>query len=233
MRKKTLGEIVAFSVGEDDGMDSPEPQQQQKTDFDEVAEKVNAEVKRGIRSTKKKVAKRPSIAAPSIGLRRSTRRKVPKGHLDMMGVTPISSRPPSATPFITPKFDPSMPMQRTVMRVAKPDETLVSLSGSPVYAGPLAQSTAIKASSRRGAPRTTGRARTASKAKKAEEWDSTMLLPIPLGNGRTMMLPIDDGGANGADGSSNDARAPLDLDENERKKLEAIRMKLGTMLNMN
>jgi hypothetical protein len=43
--------------------------------------------------------------------------------LDMMG---------GATPFITPKFNTRTPLSRTVSRAARPNEILVSLSGSPV-----------------------------------------------------------------------------------------------------
>jgi hypothetical protein len=37
-----------------------------------------------------------------------------------------------ATPFITPKFNTRTPLSRTVSRAARPNEILVSLSGSPV-----------------------------------------------------------------------------------------------------
>ena len=75
---------------------------------------------------------------------RSTAKKAPKASrsLDDVGrnplgeVTPAQSRRPppnlGMTPFITPKFNTRTPMSRTVSRVARPDEMLVSLSGSPV-----------------------------------------------------------------------------------------------------
>ena len=49
--------------------------------------------------------------------------------------TPANTRAPpnkGRTPMITPKFDTSQALSRTVSRVARKNEVLVSLSGSPV-----------------------------------------------------------------------------------------------------
>ncbi len=80
----------------------------------------------------------PKISFFASCLSRSTRKRTTR-NLDME--TPSASSysslrgRPLSTPAITPKFDITTPMSRTVMRLARPDETLVSLSGSPVYAG--------------------------------------------------------------------------------------------------
>ena len=55
-------------------------------------------------------------------------------HLSL--VTPAGTGPIAfgRTPFITPKFNTMTPLTRTLHRLAKPNETLVSLDGSPVMA---------------------------------------------------------------------------------------------------
>jgi len=68
------------------------------------------------------------------------------------------------TPFITPRFNTATPFSRTVSRVARPNETLVSLTGSPVV--PL---------------------QLRSKAAKAEASNNAL---IPLGNGQTLNVPM-------------------------------------------
>merc|ERR1712142_657079 len=74
-----------------------------------------------------------------------------------------SRRPPNVgkTPLITPKFDTSKG-SRTVSRVARADEVLVSLSGSPVVAA------------------------AANKVPKSQENNAL----IPLGNGETLNIPL-------------------------------------------
>lgn len=72
-----------------------------------------------------------------------------------------------STPMITPKFDTSRSLNRTVSRTAKAGEVLVSLSGSPV------------------APVVSGR----SKAAQAIASESAQ---IPLGDGNTLHLPTAD-----------------------------------------
>lgn len=81
--------------------------------------------------------------------------------------TPANSRLPQgplATPMITPKFDTSS-LSRTVSRVAKAGEVLVSLSGSPV--APIV----------------------GAKTKAAKEIHEQNAL-IPLGDGNTLNVPI-------------------------------------------
>merc|ERR550519_2676482 len=68
------------------------------------------------------------------------------------------------TPFITPRFNTATPLSRTVSRVARPNEPLVSLSGSPVV--PLS----LK-----------------GRAAKAEAEGNAL---IPLGKGQTLNVPV-------------------------------------------
>jgi len=80
--------------------------------------------------------------------------------------TPANTRQPpnmGRTPMITPKFD-TQSLTRTVSRVARANEVLVSLSGSPVAF--------------------------ASKTKAAKAQESQAAL-IPLGGGETLNLPVD------------------------------------------
>jgi len=88
--------------------------------------------------------------------------------------TPMSRMPMDMgrTPMITPKFNMATPLCRTVSRVARANEVLVSMSGSPVQ--PLALKT---------------------KAAKAEAANNAL---IPLGKGQTLNLPIAAEGGGGA-----------------------------------
>ena len=68
----------------------------------------------------------------------------------------------SALPMITPKFDPTTPLARTAMRTQRNDEKfLMSMNGSPVYV-----------------------------AKKTSK-NKDNLIPVPLGDGKTLMVPAD------------------------------------------
>lgn len=100
-----------------------------------------------------------------------------------------------ATPMITPKFDVNTPLTKTIFREAKPNETLISMSGSPVC--PIA-SAAGK-----------------SKAKKAMKNH----FAVPLDNGKTMMVPMDQAGQH-----------DLDLDEDARQKILSMRSALDNLL---
>lgn len=78
--------------------------------------------------------------------------------------TPANTKAPlnmGRTPMITPKFDTTN-MSRTVSRVARANEVLVSLSGSPVTVGSRASKLA----------------------------DSEQVLPVPLGKGQTLNVPL-------------------------------------------
>lgn len=80
--------------------------------------------------------------------------------------TPANTRQPpnmGRTPMITPKFD-TQSLSRTVSRVARANEVLVSLSGSPVAFAPK------------------------SKAAKALETQAAL---IPIGGGEMLNLPVD------------------------------------------
>ena len=79
--------------------------------------------------------------------------------------TPANTRAPpnkGRTPMITPKFDTSQALSRTVSRVARKNEVLVSLSGSPVVG-------------------------VTAKATKAEEEQAVL---VPLGKGETLCVPM-------------------------------------------
>lgn len=88
--------------------------------------------------------------------------------------TPANTRQPpnmGRTPMITPKFD-TMSLTRTVSRVARANEVLVSLTGSPVAFA------------------------NKSKAAKAQENNTAL---IPLGGGEMLNIPVD--GDQGLDGA--------------------------------
>jgi len=79
--------------------------------------------------------------------------------------TPANTRAPpnkGRTPMITSKFDTSQALSRTVSRVARKDEVLVSLSGSPVVG-------------------------VTAKATKAEQEQAVL---VPLGKGETLCVPM-------------------------------------------
>jgi len=64
--------------------------------------------------------------------------------------------------MITPKFDPTTPLTKTVTRTRREEEKfLVSINGSPVYVG--------------------------SRAKAKND----NLIPVPIGNGQTLVIPAD------------------------------------------
>jgi len=144
-------------------------------------------------ATKGRRTKKSSIlachgAVPSSGVRRSTRKKLATSWLDETGpsATPLASSTLTAaalggfstaktsrskgrllsaaqTPMITPKFDMATPLNRTVSRTAKADEKfLMSMQGSPVYVGGRSRST-----------------------------KNENLIPLPIGNGQTLMVPAD------------------------------------------
>jgi hypothetical protein len=77
------------------------------------------------KSTRAAAVESRSLETPQIG-----------GRPPLSHITPAHTLqlPPSLgrTPFITPKFNTRTPLNRTVSRAAKPNEILVSLSGSPV-----------------------------------------------------------------------------------------------------
>lgn len=145
----------------------------------EVKETTSVSKKQPRRTTKKKssiLAQGPRMSS----VRRSTRkRNVPS----WLSETPLASSTLTGaalggfstikstrakgrvlqTPMITPKFDLATPLNRTVTRVQKADEKfLVSMNGSPVYVG--------------------------GKGKSAKNEN---LIPLPLGNGKTLMVPAD------------------------------------------
>lgn len=114
------------------------------------------------------------------------------------------------TPLIKPKFDPTTPAEKLPMRMAKPNETLVSLSGSPVYSG----ATAVK---KRG-------------SKKGAEGNN--LVKVPLGKGKTIMFPIEKGNSVDVEGNAQSCPSHLDLDEEDKEKISALKTQLDAMLKM-
>jgi len=88
--------------------------------------------------------------------------------------TPANTRAPpnmGRTPMITPKFDTTQSLSRTVSRVARKDEVLVSLSGSPVVG-------------------------VTARATKAETEQAVL---VPLGKGETLCVPMGQDTANMVD----------------------------------
>lgn len=118
-------------------------------------------------STKSKRASRSSKASSDLATPAPSSSRIARSKKGSSSLATPSGAPPPAmgrTPFITPRFNTATPLSRTVSRVARPNETLVSLSGSPVV--PLA----LK-----------------SKAAKAEAEGNAL---IPLGKGQTLNVPM-------------------------------------------
>jgi len=118
-----------------------------------------SKIKSAIKSTTKKRGRKKSNTENN-PQRRSTRKSA-KNEV----TTPANTRAPpykGRTPMITPKFDTTQSMSRTVSRVARKDEVLVSLSGSPVVA-------------------------VTARATKASDEQSVL---VPLGKGETLCVPM-------------------------------------------
>ena len=223
-RKKDAAQYLGLRLktNGNDGQDAaeavevnPEKSGPKRSKRSEVAQSVNeavraakAELKQGCSSTakkssRKKMGKTPSsvlMPPPSTGLRRSTRKRVPTN----LELTTPMSRSRASSMMITPKFDTTTPMSRSVMRLAKPNETLVSLSGSPVCAVSTVKKTSRKTKKKQNEP---------------EEDGCTM---VPLGKGKMVMVPMTTPGGNSSQ---------LDLDEEDKQKLLALRSQLDSMLN--
>jgi len=148
---------------------------------------------RGTRGRNKTVEETPATAA------KSSRSRSKCEETPARGMMPIGM---GRTPMITPKFNMATPLCRTVSRVARANEVLVSMSGSPVQ--PLALKT---------------------KAAKAEAANNAL---IPLGKGQTLNLPIgsESGGGIALDGFEGE------LDDEAMDKLAAIHASLGNMLKL-
>jgi len=154
---------------------------------------ISNEVKTNAKTGKKKeprttTKKKSSILAQgptTTGTRKSTRKRtapswlaetpLASSTLTAAALGGFSSAKPAAgrskghmaaqTPMITPKFDTTKPLNRTIMRTQKADEKfLMSMNGSPVYIG--------------GGSR-------------GRKNDQQHLIPIPVGNGKTLMIPAD------------------------------------------
>ena len=144
----------------------------------QVSQIKSAMKNKGKRGRKKSV--KADHDPPPSATRSSGRSRAPPKRLLAESATPANTRhsrnaknglttpsntiaPPNLeTPMITPKFDTTQPMSRTVRRVARKDEVLVSLRGSPVVG-------------------------VTSKATKA---DSEQAVLVPLGKGETLCVPI-------------------------------------------
>jgi hypothetical protein len=108
---------------------------QQVSSVKSAVKAASAKTRKGSGAGARSTAKKPSRAAAAKQLLETpcaegraplsliTPAHASNHRLDMMG---------GATPFITPKFNTRTPLSRTVSRAARPNEILVSLSGSPV-----------------------------------------------------------------------------------------------------
>lgn len=150
-----------------------------------------ASCKKSKASTKRRTKKSSILASHGArpmgtGVRRSTRKRSEPSWMSETRIseTPLASstltaaalggfstakttrgkgRLASQTPMVTPKFDMTTPLNRTVSRTAKADEKfLMSMQGSPVYVG--GKSKSVK---------------------------NDNLIPLPIGNGQTLMVPAD------------------------------------------
>jgi len=110
-------------------------------------------------------------------------------------------------PAITPKFDIATPFhqQLTLMRIAQPNETVMSVRGSPIDVGQTAQK------GRRG------QVRPAS--------PPSDLLAVPLGHGRRLMVPTTEEA-----GEVEENTTPMDLDAEAFAKIRALRKHLDNLL---
>lgn len=119
------------------------------------------------RSTRKAAGSTSRILSDSSNLEtpataaRSTRGRKNEMETPAVGNYPVDM---GRTPFITPRFNIATPLTKTVSRVARTNEVLVSLKGSPVQ--PISNR---------------------SKAAQAEAANNAL---IPLGKGQTLNLPI-------------------------------------------
>jgi len=125
-------------------------------------------IKNNVKNTtrKRKLASAKKVASSAT---RSSSRKRAKDIPEQAMMTPLNSRQMmnlGQTPMITPKFNTMTPHSRTVHRAPRANETLVSLSGSPV------------------APTFTV---AKGRGKKKETMDT---VPVPLGNDLTLNLPF-------------------------------------------
>merc|ERR1711981_1242658 len=161
---------------------------------DQISNEVKTNVKsKGKKGTSKTSKKKSSILAqgPALsgtGMRRSTRKRTAPSWISE---TPLASSTLTAAalgcttskstrtkgrlvpstpgfgnitgiPMITPKFDLTTPLSRTAMRTQRADEKfLVSINGSPVY------------------------------VQKKTSKSKNNLIPVPLGDGKTLMVPAD------------------------------------------
>jgi len=121
-------------------------------------------LKAAMKTTAKKRGRKKSNSEnqPPSATRSSSRTRAPIKNSEL--TTPANKRAPpnmGKTPLITPKFD-TQSLSRTVARVAKKNEVLVSLSGSPVVG-------------------------VSSRAAKAEAEQAIL---VPIGNGKTLSVPV-------------------------------------------
>jgi len=121
-------------------------------------------LKAAMKSTAKKRGRKKSSSEnqPPSATRSSSRTRASIKNSEL--TTPANKRAPpnmGKTPLITPKFD-TQSLSRTVARVAKKNEVLVSLSGSPVVG-------------------------VSSRAAKAEAEQAIL---VPIGNGKTLSVPV-------------------------------------------
>ena len=207
---------------------------------------------RGGASTVKKTKRKPSfnVLPPPTDLRRSTRKRIPtdrsilgmetpmhgpalaKGPLTstaysnrVRGVgrngtvmqTPMGPNYTAAfadvsnvLPYITPKFDLATPLhkQPTVMRTAKADETIISLHGSPIYVGQTA--------------------RKGRRVKGAMAPPPSDNVEIGIGDGKKLVLPIDQDLNQDQEGDEN--TAPIDFDQVALERIKKLKANLEKLI---
>lgn len=208
---------------------------------------------RGGTSTVKKAKRKPSfnvLPPPTTDLRRSTRKRIPTDKSILGMETPmhgpgLAKGPLTSTaysnrvrglgrngtvmqtpmgpnytaafadvsnvlPYITPKFDLATPLhkQPTVMRTAKADETIISLHGSPIYVG-----------------QTTRKGRRVKGAMGPPPTDN---VEIGIGDGKKLVLPIDQDLNQEQEGDEN--TAPIDLDQAALERIKILKANLEKLI---
>jgi len=157
--------------------------------------------------------------------------------LQTPGNISIVAGPPSTFssmgfPLITPKVDLRTPMPRTAMRNPKPNETLVSLSGSPVSAmrNPKPNETLYSSSGSpvyvAGATARRGKGGRGKAAATAPLPPPSKTATIPIGRDQDLQLNVDD---LGEDDGDDDNDLPM-LDDDAIAKVKAVHNKLGKLL---
>jgi len=176
----------------------------------QTVQKVQSAVEESTAKKARTARKRATVTqTPMESVRKSSRKRTTTNPFETPSLRGRRNLP-MMTPLITPKFDMSTPLNRSVFRGPRPDETLVSLSGSPV--NPVVSG---GASSR---PVIT----TSKKAHRAPKGvDTSLNVPIKLARGNTLIVPME-----ATDGND----AAVQLDDEAIRKLEALQSNITNLL---